>query len=128
MLPHETAEFLDLRGDEAFELDDFGYGKERGEGAATEAVELVGHGALRGAGDAEHSRYPPVFVELESLAVEVVVIVWIVDVKLMRTDPDDGAYGVTQPEGYLLRIDFRECVPYLACIAAISHVYLPLLK
>ena len=96
MLPHEPAEFVDLGGDETFELNGFGDRKERREGAATEAVEIIGDGALCGARDAKHSCYPPVLVELETMAIEMLIVVCIVDMKLMRTDTDNGTYDVTE--------------------------------
>lgn len=91
MLPHETAELFDFSGDNVFKLNDFCYGEEGGQGTAAETVEVVRHGALHRAGDAELSCYPPVLVKLESVAVEVIIIIWVVDVKLVRTDADNGA-------------------------------------
>lgn len=91
MLPHETGQLFDSSSDNAFKLNDFCYGEERGKGTAAETVEVVGYGALHGARDAELSCYPPVLVELESVAVQVLIIVWVVDVKLVRTDADNRA-------------------------------------
>ncbi len=91
MLPHEAAEFLNLSGNHVFELNNSRYGEEGGNGTAAEAVETVGNGALHRAGNTELSCYPPVLVELESVTVEVVIVVWIIDVKLIRTDADNGA-------------------------------------
>ena len=93
MSSHEMAHFLDFGGGDAFKLDDFRNG-ERGESAVTDAVEVMRDGALCGAGDTKLFRYPGVFVELESLAIEVIIVFGVVDGKLVRTDADNGSWNV----------------------------------
>ena len=91
MLPHEMANFLDLGGDDIFQLDNFCHGEKWGEGAASEAMEVMGDGPLGGAGDAKLFLDPGVFVELERVAVKVVIVLWVVDGKFVRIDADYGA-------------------------------------
>ena len=91
----------------------------------------MGDSALSGARDAKLFCYPGIFVELQSVAVEVVIIIWVVNGKLIRIDTDDRPWKVRfSPMETLPQVSLDEYgyIPYFACISAISHRYFPRLK
>lgn len=109
MLPHQMADFLDLGDDDIFQLDDFCHREKGREGAASEAVEVMGDGPLCRAGNTKLFLDPGVFVELEGVAVEVIIVVWVIDGEFVRIDADYGALrGGLQFRGTFLRFSLDQ--------------------